>query len=252
MKKIDAMRSDIVAATSSASGIGELGKRLVSEHREFAAHAQQGASNEDIGWTWLEEQLRLYMSYSLDRPLWQELVDRSAQFASEDDAQGKLFSIWDEVREELLDNIGSGFGWNGGVPVYLGITSFEQRLRLITSSFEGLSVQQVQQLEAGLRAEESAPQVKSGGCYVATAVYGSYDSPEVRVLRRWRDSYLSTSGVGRQFIRFYYAVSPPLVRFANGRAWFVSPTRSILTRFVRRLKGAGYSDAAYSDGSSNV
>ena len=30
-------------------------------------------------------------------------------------------------------------------------------------------------------------ETSSGGCYVATAVYGSYDCPEVWVLRRYRD-----------------------------------------------------------------
>lgn len=31
----------------------------------------------------------------------------------------------------------------------------------------------------------------SGGCYIATMVYGNYDHPQVMVLRDFRDSYLA-------------------------------------------------------------
>ena len=41
---------------------------------------------------------------------------------------------------------------------------------------------------------------KSGGCYVATAVYGSYDCPQVWTLRRFRDYTLAGSWYGRTFI----------------------------------------------------
>lgn len=75
----------------------------------------------------------------------------------------------------------------------------------------------------------------SGGCYVATSVYGHYDAPEVRVLRRWRDDVLSRSRPGRIFIRFYYAASPGLVRSVGDRRWFSAPSRWALDRLVRRL-----------------
>ena len=55
-----------------------------------------------------------------------------------------------------------------------------------------------------------------GGCYVATAVYGSYDCPSVWILRRFRDNDLANSIFGRVFIHAYYAISPSLVRmFGN-------------------------------------
>lgn len=52
---------------------------------------------------------------------------------------------------------------------------------------------------------ESKPQ---GGCYIATAVYGSYDHPSVLVLRRFRDQHLVRTTAGRAFVRMYYRVSP--------------------------------------------
>ena len=43
----------------------------------------------------------------------------------------------------------------------------------------------------------------SGGCYIATAVYGSYDCPQVWTLRRFRDFKLAKSLGGRIFIKLY-------------------------------------------------
>ena len=55
-----------------------------------------------------------------------------------------------------------------------------------------------------------------GFCFVATAAYGDYDHPQVRVLRAFRDRVLAGSGIGRALVRAYYAASPPLARFIAG------------------------------------
>ena len=60
---------------------------------------------------------------------------------------------------------------------------------------------------------KNSKQVSVGGCYVATAVYGSYDCPQVWTLRRYRDCTLSKTWYGRAFIGIYYAVSPTLVKW---------------------------------------
>lgn len=58
---------------------------------------------------------------------------------------------------------------------------------------------------------------KKGECYIATCVYGSYDCPEVWVLRRFRDNKLSKRYLGRAFIRGYYALSPTFVKWFGKR-----------------------------------
>lgn len=55
----------------------------------------------------------------------------------------------------------------------------------------------------------------SGNCYIATMVYGSYDSPEVRVLRRFRDEVLKQSEIGRKLIQVYYKPGFPISSRAN-------------------------------------
>ena len=88
---------------------------------------------------------------------------------------------------------------------------------------------------------------KKKGCYIATAVYGSYDCPEVWVLRRFRDGVLSSSCAGRAFIRAYYAVSPALVRRMGGGRLFNAFWRRALDPFVRYLKKKGFCDTPYRD-----
>ncbi len=87
----------------------------------------------------------------------------------------------------------------------------------------------------------------SGGCYVATAVYGSYNCPPVWTLRRFRDHYLQQYSFGRAFIRFYYAVSPTLVKKVGECSIFQISVKWVLDKFVAKLKSCGYSDKPYHD-----
>lgn len=51
---------------------------------------------------------------------------------------------------------------------------------------------------------------KKSGCFIATAVYGSCDTPEVVSLRLFRDSVLMPSFVGSRLVGVYYRCSPPI------------------------------------------
>ena len=88
---------------------------------------------------------------------------------------------------------------------------------------------------------------KSGGCYVATCVYGSYDCPQVWVLRRYRDTTLASTWYGRAFIRVYYAVSPTIVKLFGNAKWFKKLWRNRLDKMVSELRSDGVEDTPYQD-----
>lgn len=75
-----------------------------------------------------------------------------------------------------------------------------------------------------------------GGCYIATAVYGSYDAPEVLTLRHFRDNTLHPHWWGRLFIRTYYLLSPPVAERLKNATRINLYVRSKLDRFVEKLK----------------
>ncbi len=91
------------------------------------------------------------------------------------------------------------------------------------------------------------PNEKSDGCYVATAVYGSYDCPEVWTLRRFRDNTLDATWYGRTFIKTYYAISPTLVDWFGNTEWFKKMWRNPLDKMVASLQKKGVESTPYQD-----
>jgi len=87
----------------------------------------------------------------------------------------------------------------------------------------------------------------SGGCYIATAVYDSYNCPQVWTLRRYRDHMLAKTWYGRLFINMYYAVSPPIVKWLGKTVWFKRMWQRRLDKFVKHLQSVGIDDTPYED-----
>lgn len=97
-------------------------------------------------------------------------------------------------------------------------------------------------LEAADRLDKKLEQqerANRGGCYIATACYGSYDHPDVRALRRFRDEQLLPSLIGKHLVSLYYAVSPELAAWIGGnRRVSRIVRRSFLEPLVERLEKA--------------
>jgi len=75
-----------------------------------------------------------------------------------------------------------------------------------------------------------------GNCFIATAAYGSYLAPEVRVLRKFRDEFLLTNSTGRAFVSWYYRVSPPLADLIAQFDWARWLVRIALSPVVYLVK----------------
>jgi len=82
----------------------------------------------------------------------------------------------------------------------------------------------------------SSSSSSSGGCYIATMAYGSYDHPQVKILRDYRDETLAKSVLGRSFISFYYATSPQLVKLLKNQKYINKLIRNLLDIFIKKVK----------------
>jgi len=68
----------------------------------------------------------------------------------------------------------------------------------------------------------------SGGCFIATAAYGTPAAEQIDVLREFRDVVLLESTVGSQFVALYYQLSPPVADFIAGNELLRTLVRELL------------------------
>lgn len=76
------------------------------------------------------------------------------------------------------------------------------------------------------------PDLPDEGCFIATAAYGSYGATEVQVLRGFRDRYLLTNNIGRDFVHLYYIYSPSLADVIKDHAILKHAVKIVLTPVV--------------------
>jgi hypothetical protein len=81
-----------------------------------------------------------------------------------------------------------------------------------------------------------------GGCFIATAAFGSALEPRVVTLRQFRDVYLMPSHSGRVLVEIYYLFSPPMADVIAADEGLRSGARAVLAPVIaasETLLGAG-------------
>jgi len=71
-----------------------------------------------------------------------------------------------------------------------------------------------------------------GGCFIATAAYGSYMHSQVYKLRMFRDTVLIKTSVGRALVSIYYDYSPAVATVISEHEFLRLVTRIVLTPIV--------------------
>jgi len=71
-----------------------------------------------------------------------------------------------------------------------------------------------------------------GGCFIATAAYGSLMAPHVGILCEFRDRILLPNSFGKRFVDFYYKHSPSAANFIAGHSALRAMVRVALAPVV--------------------
>ena len=167
-----------------------------------------------------------------------------------------MYSLGDEI-EKIFNNeeikSKAATAWMSGIQLHYDLTrimpnktdaisqisSYANKVKKYNPEYES-PLDKVKSTSTGASAS-------AGGCYIATCVYGSYDCPQVWTLRRYRDYTLALTWYGRTFIRFYYSVSPTIVKLFGDKKWFQRIFKSRLDKMVEELNSQGYAETPYND-----
>lgn len=118
-------------------------------------------------------------------------------------------------------------------PQYESVGSFHEGLACIEIK---CNINSASSLKTKVTTRQSSQQQKKEGCYIATMIYGSYDAPEVLILRRYRDDILKQSSLGRLFVKCYYSISPIIVKLFRNAKIIHNIFRQILNLLVSHIK----------------
>lgn len=75
-----------------------------------------------------------------------------------------------------------------------------------------------------------------GGCFVATAAYGTRNHPDVIMLREFRDNVLVKRWAGRRFVKTYWIVGPVMAKVIRSDGVSGKISRTLLSPFISILR----------------
>jgi hypothetical protein len=84
--------------------------------------------------------------------------------------------------------------------------------------------------------EQSQKKSEKKGCFIATAVYGNYNHPDVNIFRGFRDNVLQQCSLGRKFIAWYYDHGPSWAEWLMEHEMVSGVIRTILAAIAFVLR----------------
>ena len=181
--------------------------------------------------------------------LYEVCVDSTIETHQTDDLARTIYCGY-ECGDKVIEFFGESLGASIAVNCWKQIIALHHKSLIVLGGKYDLNMTEYEnKVKKYEPSYQRVPQTNnnSGGCYVATAVYGSYDCPEVWTLRRYRDNQLAKTWYGRLFIHTYYAISPTIVKWFGDTEWFKKMWKGKLDHMVKNLQLEGVESTPYED-----
>ncbi len=159
------------------------------------------------------------------------LLPESASFVSASSSQGSCVQANSVVSCALGTLQGGGGSYTVSITATMGTAGSQTNTAIVASvNPEAAGTDNISVSSLSVAAVSTGG--GGGGCFIATAAWGSDMQKDVRYLRAFRDNYLLSNRAGRWFVRQYYHYSPPLAAFIHRHPRLRSMVRIVLRPLV--------------------
>jgi hypothetical protein len=147
-------------------------------------------------------------------------------YFSDEVSKGYQFYKYDSLR-----------GWSD----YSHHSRFDKNRRSVTVELKDGHYRDADEVANGIIVDPSALILKesaldtgvaNSSCFIATAAFGSYMDPNVKLLRDFRDEYLFKNAPGKWFVKLYYRYGPCAADFIGEHEWLKPVVRLALMPLV--------------------
>lgn len=245
----------VSAITNAMTSAMKLINKITSDEEKLEAVKRVAKDVRFLIGTEYKSEQDLWRVYSAElKQLYADLhVEKYSEFSNTmyllGDTIDDTFNGYDELHTESVS------AWKSAIEITIGLKNYYSNpahLESIIQEYEA-KIQKYEPEYSAYKKNNSSGEktfssgTKEGNCYIATAVYGSYNCPQVWTLRRYRDYSLASTLKGRLFIRIYYLISPYLVKWFGQTEWFKKRWKSRLDRMVKDLQNKGFASTPYKD-----
>jgi hypothetical protein len=110
--------------------------------------------------------------------------------------------------------------------------NLSEKIKIQVYHFSGVQAAPVLSFDGSDSGDSSSGSSSGGGCFIATAAFGSYMEPHVQILRDFRDLHLLSNKIGRRFVKIYYRYGPIAAHYIIDNPYWTPVVRAALMPLV--------------------